>query len=154
MGAPLTPEEWVHVVAKVADPRHWLEDCRRHSCCMKTYWVLLKGAMRFILVGVEGAQVMSGLCEAFVTKIGPASVAAGGAFLQVYLVALPSAGVPIRAAAEAAAIPSNLMEEGAALVEGAYYLAVDTRPAVRGGELYIYRFPFNAPHPAPRGWTQ
>ena len=135
-----------HGPAGIADPEGTF------PCCMGTYWVLLQGAKRILPVVVVGEQVVSGLCEAIVTKIGPQSVAAGGAFLQLFLVA-PPAEEPSQEEAEAAAIPSNLMNKGsAALVEGAYYLAVDTRsvPAA-GGEFP--GFPLDSPHPTPHGWS-
>jgi hypothetical protein len=120
---------------------------------MGTYRVFTKGMPSSIRITVEGEQVVSALCESYAAERARFQ-AVDVASLQLYLVALPSAGVPIRAAAEAAAIPSNLMEEGDALVEGAYYLAVQTpiTATATGGEFP--GFPLDPQHPTPCGWTQ
>ena len=118
-----------------------------------TYHVFLKGARASIDIEVQGEdQSVRRLRKEYGAAMGMDARAL--AFLDIYLVALPSAGVPIRAAAEAAAIPSNLMEEGAALVEGAYYLAVQTpiTATATGGEFP--GFPLDPQHPTPCGWSQ
>ncbi len=119
---------------------------------MGTYRVFTKGLKASIRVVVEGEQVVSGLREAFVAKRAPVKQL-DEASLELYLVAAPPAGVPTQAAAEAAAIPSNLMEEGAALVDGAYYLAVDTRPPAPVLAGKFHAFPMDYQHPTPRGWS-
>ena len=122
---------------------------------MGTYRVFTKGLAASIRITVEGEQVVSALREAYAATMGLHAFAE--ASIALYLVAAPPAEEPSQEEAEAAAIPSNLMKKGgAALVEGAYYLAVDTRPPITapatGGEFH--GFPLNPQHPTPRGWTQ